>query len=121
MLTSLEVAQEAVKVLDSKKARDIVLLKTHDITVLADYFLICTATSTTHVKALSDELEKALKDKGEAPLRTEGYRAGGWILVDFGCVVCHIFLDDTRKFYNLEHLWGDAPKVDISEFLVKEE
>ena len=120
MLTSLEVAQEAVKTLDAKKAQDIVLLKTHDITVLADYFLICTATSTTHVKSLADELEKALKEKGEPPHRIEGYRGGGWVLVDFGCVVCHIFLDETRKFYNLEHLWADAPKVDISNFIVKE-
>jgi ribosome-associated protein len=120
MLTSLEIAQEAVKVLDAKKAMDIKMLKTHDITVLADYFIICTASSTTHVKALSDEVEKNLKEKGEPPLRTEGYRSGGWILVDFGCVVIHIFLDETRKFYNLEHLWGDAPVVDIKEFLTED-
>lgn len=119
MLTPLEVAQEAVKVLDAKKAIDIKMLETHDITVLADYFIICTASSITHVKSLSDEVEKILKEKGEPPLRTEGYRSGGWILVDFGCVVIHIFLDETRKFYNLEHLWGDAPQVDISQFLTE--
>ena len=117
MMTPREITEEAVKALDSKKATNIKVLETHDLTVLADYFVICTATSTTHIKSLSDEVEKALKEKGEAPLRTEGYRSGGWILVDFGCVVVHIFLDETRKFYNLEHLWSDAGETDISALL----
>ena len=69
------------------------------------------------LKTLSDEVDKALSDKGEPALRTEGYRAGGWVLVDFGCVVIHIFTDETRKFYNLEHLWADAPRMDISSLL----
>ena len=117
MLTPLEIANEAVKTLDSKKAQDIVVLETHDVTVLADYFIICTANSSTHIKTLSDEVDKVLSDKGEPALRTEGYRAGGWVLVDFGCVVIHIFTDETRKFYNLEHLWADAPRMDISSLL----
>ncbi len=115
MLSSLELAKIAVKTLDSKKAQDIKLLKTRDITVLADYFVICTATSTTHIKTLSDELNKSLAENGEPALRTEGYRGGGWVLVDFGCIIAHIFLDEARKFYSLEHLWNDAPEVDISE------
>ena len=103
--------------MDNKKAQDIVVLETHDITVLADYFIICTASSSTHIKTLADEVDKVLSEEGEPALRTEGYRAGGWVLVDFGCVVIHIFIDETRKFYNLEHLWADAPRMEISSLL----
>jgi len=119
MLTPYEIAGLIVKALDSKKAQDIKLLKTRDVTVLADYFVICTATSTTQIKTLSDELEKAMKDHGESPLRREGYRSGGWVLLDFGCVVTHLFLRDIREFYALEHLWGDAQETDISEFIIE--
>lgn len=119
MLTPYEIAEIAVKALDSKKASNIKVLETRDVTVLADYFVICTATSSTHIKSLADEVEKALKDRDEAPLRTEGYRTGGWILVDFGCVVVHIFTDEARKFYNLEHLWADAGEKDISALITE--
>jgi len=114
MMTPREVAECAVRALDEKKGKDIAVLETHDLTVLADYFILCTATSTTHIKTLADAVGKALSEKGEAPLRTEGYRAGGWVLVDLGCVVVHVFLADVRKFYNLEHLWSDAPRMDVS-------
>ena len=107
----------AVKALDDKKARDIKVLKTSDVTVLADYFIICTATSGTHVKALAEEVEKKLEEAGETKLRLEGQRSGGWVLVDFGCVVVHVFMDEIRKFYSLEHLWGDAPEQDVSALL----
>ncbi len=119
MLTPYELAEEAVKVLDAKKAENIKVLETADVTVLADYFIVCTAGSTTHIKTLSDEVEKRLSELGEPPIRTEGYRAGGWVLVDFGCIVVHIFTEDTRQFYNLEHLWSDAPQKDISALLTK--
>jgi ribosome-associated protein len=117
MLTPLKMAEMAVKALDGKKAREISLLKTRELTVLADYFIICTASSTTQIKTLSDEVQKTLSAQGEPPLRTEGYRDGGWVLLDFGCLIVHIFLDDIRKFYNLERLWGDAPKMDITALL----
>ena len=114
MLTPYEIAEIIVKALDNKKAQDIKLLKTGDVTILADYFVICTATSTTQIKTLSDEVEKVLKEKGEMPLRREGYRSGGWVLVDFGCVVVHLFLRDIREFYALENKWGDAEEVELS-------
>ena len=117
MLTPNEMSELIVKALDAKKANNIKVLETRDITVLADYFIICTATSSTHIKSLSDEVEKVMKENGEPPLRTEGYRSGGWILVDFGCVVVHIFTDEARKFYNLEHLWQDAAEKDISALI----
>jgi len=117
MLTPKEIAELIVKALDNKKAQDIKLLKTHSITVLADYFVICTATSTTQLKTLSDEVEKTLKDQGEMPLRREGHRTGGWVLIDFGCVVVHLFLQDVREFYTLERLWGDAQNIDIASII----
>ena len=119
MLKPLEIARIAVSTLDSKKARDIVLLRTSDVTILADYFVICTAGSTTQLKTLSDEIEKTLKDAGEMIRRREGHRNGGWILLDFACVVIHIFLQEAREFYTLEHLWGDAENVDVGDLLTK--
>ena len=117
MLTPKEIAELAVAALDAKKARDITLLRTRDVTILADYFVICTATSTTHLKTLSDEVEKTLKDNGEQPLRREGRRNGGWLLLDFACVVVHLFLKEARDFYTLERLWADAEDIDISGIL----
>ena len=119
MLTPKEMAELAVRALDAKKAQDIRLLETRNVTVLADYFLICTANSSTHIKTLSDEVSKVLEEQGERTLRTEGYRNGGWVLVDFGCLVVHLFTAEVRKFYNLERLWADAPVVDISGLLTE--
>lgn len=115
MMTPAKIAENIVKVLDDKKALDIKLLKTDKLTVLADYFVICTASSTTHIKTLSDACDKALTEAGEPPLRREGYRSGGWVLLDFGCVIVHIFLDVMREFYSLERLWGDAEEIDIKD------
>lgn len=115
--TPVQLAEAAVKALDDKKAKDIKLLCTAGLTVLADYFVICTANSTTHIKTLSDEVDKVLSEKGEPPIRREGYRSGGWILLDFGCVIVHIFLQEMREFYNLERLWSDAEEIPVSSLL----
>ncbi len=117
MLTPYEVAAMAVKALDAKQARDIVVLKTDKITVLADYFIICTAGSTTHGKTLVEETEKQLAEVGEPPLRREGQRSGSWILLDFGCVVVHVFSQEMRDFYDLERLWSDAETIDYKTML----
>lgn len=117
MLKPLEVVTQAVKALDSKSAKDITVLRTEDITVIANYFVICTATSTTHIKTLTDEVEKVLEDKGEVALRKEGFRSGGWVLIDYGCVLVHVFFEDKRKFYSLERLWSDAEVVDAGKLL----
>ena len=114
MLTPAEIAENIVKALDSKKGEDIKLLKTDGITVLADYFVICTATSGPHIKALADEVDKCLSELGEPPIRREGYRSGSWVLLDFGCVIVHLFQQEAREIYNLERLWSDAVSVDIS-------
>lgn len=117
MLSSQEIVKIAVGALDEKKARDIQILKTDKVTILADYFILCTATSDTHAKTLADETDKLLAQAGEPVLRREGYRSGGWTLLDFGCVIVHIFSEDMRKFYSLDRLWSDAEKVDYKEFL----
>jgi len=119
MLTPTEVAGFIVEALDGKKAQDIKLLRTSEITILADYFVICTAGSTTQLRTLSDEVEKVLKENGEMPLRREGHRSEGWVLIDFGCVVVHLFLQEKRDFYTLERLWGDAEDIDISKIIVR--
>ena len=115
-----EAARLAVKALDDKQGADIRLLKTEDLTVLADYFIICTANSTSHVRTLYDEVDKRLSMEGMPPIRREGNRSSSWLLLDFGSLIVHIFMKDTREFYNLERLWSDAVSVDISE-IIKEE
>ena len=120
MLKPDEIARLVIQALDSKKAREIKLLRTTDVTILADYFVICTATSTTQVKTLSDEIEKLLKENGEYALRREGHRSGGWVLIDYGCVVVHLFLKETRDFYMLERLWSDAEDIAL-DYLVNAE
>ena len=114
MLTPAQIAAIAARALDDKKARDVKVLKTTEQTVLADYFVICNGSSSTHVKALVDEVDKQLSEAGEPPVRREGLRSDIWVLMDFGCVIVHVFTDEARKFYNLERLWSDSEVVDIS-------
>lgn len=114
MMTSREVAMRAAKALSDKKGEKIRLLRVSDITVVADYFLICTGTSNTHVKTLCDEVEHQLDEAGEPMLRREGQRSGTWVLLDYGCLVVHVFTEDTRKFYDLERLWSDAEPVELN-------
>lgn len=117
MMESREMALELAKALDSKKGIDIQVLRTGDLTTLAEYFVICTATSTTQIKALADMCEKVMKEKGEPPHHVEGHRGGTWVLMDFSAVVVHIFDDEARRFYDLERLWKDAEQVDLSGVL----
>lgn len=115
MRTAKEVALAAAQALDAKKGIDLLLLEITDLSVLADYFLICTGSSNTHVKTLCDAAEAALDALGEPVLRREGHRSGTWVLLDFGCLVVHVFTNETRKFYDLERLWNDAVPVALPE------
>ena len=117
MLSPLQIAAIAAKALDDKKAKDIKVLNTEGQTVLANYFVICNGTSSTHIKALVDEVDKQLSEAGEPPVRREGLRSDIWVLMDFGCVIVHIFTDEARKFYNLERLWSDSEEVPLSSLL----
>lgn len=121
-MTSLELASRAVQILDSKKALQLKLIEIGDISSLADYFVIATGTSSTHVKALADDLEVQLKEKdGVPPLRTEGYRSNSWVLLDYGEVIVHVFTGESRSFYDLDRLWQDGKEIDLSGILSEEE
>ena len=118
-MTPKETALFLAKALDSKKGVDIKVLETGALTTLADYFVLCSATSSTQIRALADACEKAMKeDHGELPHHVEGHRQGTWVLMDFSSVVVHIFNEEAREFYDLERLWSDAAPVDLTGILV---
>jgi ribosome-associated protein len=98
-----------------KKGTDIKILNLEGKTSVTDYFVICSASSTTMVKAIADHLLKETKLAGEKVWRDEGYSGLTWVLLDFVDVVVHVFTEETRKFYNLEGLWGDAETIEIPE------
>ena len=105
---SKALAIEIAKILDKKKAHDVRVLKVESLTVLTDYFVIASGTSTTQVAALADEVE---------PYSTEGYDSKNWVLLDYSNVIVHVFVPNTRTYYDLEHLWADGEPIDISEYL----
>ena len=119
MLSAKQVAYEVTKALDSKKGIDIKLLRIDEVSSLADYFLICTGTSNTHVKTLCDYAEYTLEQLGEKLLGREGHRGNSWELLDYGSIVVHVFTQEAREFYSLERLWADAEQVDISEIIIE--
>ena len=121
MLSAKEVAYEVTKALDAKKGMDIKLLRINKISSLADYFLICTGTSNTHVKTLCDYAEYTLEELGEPMLGREGHRGNSWVLLDFGSIVVHVFTEEASKFYDLERLWADAECVDINDIIIIEQ
>ena len=120
MLTAKQVAYEVTKALDEKKGMDIKLLKIDKVSSLADYFLICTGTSNTHVKTLCDYAEYVFEQLGEPMLGREGHRGNSWELLDFGCIVVHVFTQEAREFYALERLWADAEEINISDIIIAE-
>ena len=113
-MTDREELEIAVMALDSKKAKNITALKVDDLTILANYFVIASASSTTQVKALADEVEYQLGEKGVKPKGIEGYQSKEWIVLDYYDIIVHVFLEETRDFYQLERLWADGTPVDIS-------
>ena len=120
MLTPKEIAYEVTKALDAKKGMDIKLLKIDSVSSLADYFLICTGTSNTHVKTLCDYAEYTLDQLGEPMLSREGHHGNAWELLDYGTIVVHVFTEEARRFYDLERLWADAEQVDLKDILIEE-
>ena len=118
-MTSLEIAQEAVRALDSKKAQELRLIGVSEISSLADYFVIATAGSSTQAKALAEEVEFRLSQAGIEPDHIEGRNGNAWILLDYDTVIVHVFLNQTRDFYDLERLWKDAGEMDLSGVLTE--
>ena len=119
-MDSKDLVLEIVKVLDEKKAIDITAIKTEEVTIVSDYFVIASGTSNTHVKSLADDVEYEIKQRlGVDPQHIEG-RATGWILLDYGSVIVHIFGHEDREYYNLERLWADASIMDLSDVVTPE-
>lgn len=113
-----ELALKIVKALDEKKAEDIKLIRISELTVLADYFIIANGTSNTHVRALAEEVEYASEQYGVSPKNIEG-KSTGWILLDYGDIVVHVFTPHDRDYYSLERLWKDGIFEDIDDIITQ--
>ncbi|MBQ2971862.1 MAG: ribosome silencing factor [Ruminococcus sp.] len=116
-MTTLEQAKETAKVLSDKKGLDIKVIEISDVSVIADYMVIATGNSSTHVKALADEVEEQLDDMGISVSHIEGYRSNSWILLDYIDIIVHVFSNEAREYYDLERLWEDGKDVDISDII----
>lgn len=111
-------AEMAKRVAEEKKGRDIMILDIRKISIIADFFVICTGSSSINVQAIAGEIVDRVKEEtGDITPRIEGYREGRWVLLDYGDVVIHIFQEEEREFYNLERLWGDASVVGMPAYL----
>ena len=115
-MTPKELLFSAVQILDKKKGMDIKALEITEISSVADYFLLATGTSSTHIRALADEVDEELSKLGVQPDHIEG-KSTGWILLDYKSVVVHIFTQSERELFNLEKLWSDAKEVDLRDLL----
>ena len=116
-MTPKKLAQTVIRAANDRKADDVSVLSVTHLTTLADYYIICTGTSNTHIRAIADSIDEALSKQGIEPKSREGYRSGTWLLMDYGSVIVHIFKGETRDFYALERLWGDARRIDPDKFL----
>lgn len=116
-MNSYEQAVMIAKALSSKKGLDIQIIEIGDISVLADYMVIATGTSSTHVKALADEIEYKLDEAGISVSHIEGYRSNTWILLDYIDVLVNVFSDEAREFYDLERLWQDGKPIDLTNII----
>ncbi len=110
------VLKTALKALDDKKAMELAAIEISDLTTIADAFVMATATSSTHVRALADAVEEKLSEAGVEPHHIEG-KATDWILLDYGCIVVHIFGRQSREFYALDHMWNDGVQMDVEQLL----
>lgn len=114
---SLAKAFLSVQAAANKKAETIKVLDLRGISSFCDYFVICSGLSDRQVQAIADSISIELKEDGFAPVSVEGYREGRWVVVDYGDVVIHVFLDALRDYYDIEKLWFDAKKVPIPQEL----
>ncbi|MCD7796200.1 MAG: ribosome silencing factor [Clostridiales bacterium] len=115
-MENIEIVKTAVKAIDSKNGENIEVIDIEDLTVLAEYFVIVTASSTTQLKSIAQEVEYKLSLAGCEPHHIDG-RNTPWICLDYNSVVVHIFYKDQRDFYSLERLWEDGKKLDTASFI----
>jgi len=109
------VFERVIQALHEKKAQDVKAIDISELTTIAQYFVICSGTSVTHIKTLADFVEEKLMESGVHCLHREGYNSARWILLDYGDVVVHIFHEEDREFYGLERLWQDGKPVPVAE------
>lgn len=112
--SSREIAEEIVRVLDEKNAKDIKLLRVDDKTSVTDYYVICTGNSSTQINALAGEVEYQLQEMGLTPAHTDGYNSGSWVALDYLFVIVHVLHREEREFYKLEKLWSDGEDIQIT-------
>lgn len=112
---SIDKAKRVYELATDKKARDIVILELKDLTILTDYFIICSGDSTTQVRAIVEYIEENLGKAGFKPLSIEGLSYSHWVLMDYGDIIVHVFEEETRHYYELEKLWLDAPMIEVEE------
>lgn len=112
-MNAKQVLKEVVKICDDKQAQDIVALDMDKISLVADYFVICHANNSRQVQAIARAIKNGLEEQGLEIKHLEGLDQSKWVVVDTGYVLCHIFEEEERSFYNLERLWGDAPQVPL--------
>lgn len=116
-MTAYETAVAAAKAIDGKKGLNIQVIEIGDISVIADYMVIATGNSSTHVKALADEVEYRLDEAGISVSHIEGYRSNSWILLDYIDVLVNVFSEEAREFYDLDRLWQDGKPVDLTDII----
>ena len=111
---SRALAQRCAELLDEKKLQDVTIFQVGDVIQITEYFVIASGLSSRHIRNVSGYLSKTLREEGVLRTGLEGYHEGKWILLDYDEVVIHLFLVDNRRFYDLELLWGDCPRVEWS-------
>lgn len=112
MSSAVRLARVAADAMDAKKAEDVIVLDISNHTLVADYFVICSAETNVQIKAITDAVEEAVEEEGGRLLAREGHERARWVLLDFGAVVVHVFGPEARNLYRLERLWADAPIVE---------
>ena len=115
-MNTKDILKISLNTLNNKKAKELACIEITDLSTLADYFVLATATSSTHVRALAEEVEDTLSKEGIEPTHIEG-RATDWILLDYGDVVVHVFGRQSREFYSLDRMWNDGKQLDLTEIL----
>ena len=105
----------AAQAAEEKKAIDVLILDLREQTILADYFVIASAETVPHVRAIAEAIEEQVAAAAKAPLRQEGRHEARWILLDYGSVVVHVMDEESRDYYDLEHFWRDAPRIELAE------
>lgn len=103
--TTKNLAQKIMTILEDKKAEDVQLLDVSEMTVITEGFIVASGRVSVQVRALADHVEEGMRAEGLVPLRIEGYAAGRWIVIDYGCLIVHVFHTEEREFYNIERLW----------------